>query len=442
MSDNFHDIIPPERRSIRNITSSHRRARRAPAAPAQKPSAPAEPEEEVEMRPSPPRGGRNIGMLFSRYGVWIVALVVLIIFVLAFSLLFSGSKVVVVPKQRDVVIDGQFVALQNAPEGVLSYELVTIERTASREVASTGDETVEERAAGQIIVFNDFNSSEQRLITNTRFETPEGLIYRIDGPIVVPGQRTVEGEVVPGSIEVTVYADEPGTSYNIGLTDFTIPGFEGSPRFDGFYARSKTPMSGGFVGTRLSIDEDTEDRIRSELRAELENELSSGTLVEEPPGLHLVTDTSFVSFESVANVDRADEVEVGEKAILSGILFSEEALGAFVAQNTVAGYEEGTPVAIADLDLLTFTLLADAEEVTPWEDGNLDFQLSGNAHLIWQFDEADLKQDLAGRNKDALPTILSGYEGIDKAEVSLRPFWKRSFPDNVEKIKVEQRLEE
>lgn len=439
MPENFHDIIPPEHRSIRNITTSHRRSRRAIAP--RRPTVASE-DEEARARElhTPPRGGRNVGPLFSRYGMWVIALVIVIIFVLAFSLLFSGSKVTVVPKQRDVVIDGTFTASQTAAYGELSYELVTIERTATQTLSAAGDEAVEERASGRIIIFNNFSSSEQRLITNTRFQTSEGLVYRIDEPIVVPGQRTVNGKVVPGSIEVTVYADEPGTQYNIGLTDFTIPGFAGSPRFDGFYARSKTPMTGGFVGARLRVDPAAEERTREQLRADLVEELSSGTLAEEPEGFQLILDTTFATYERLPNIDRGNKVEIGERATLQGVLFPDGALGAFIAQETVAGFEADTAVSIENPDALTFSFIAGEEAVSPWEEETLDFQLTGNARLIWLFNENRLKEDLSGRAKDALPTILSGYEGIEKAEVTLRPFWKRSFPDDVSKITIEREL--
>ena len=64
------------------------------------------------------------------------------------------------------------------------------------------------------------------------------------------------------------------------------------------------------------------------------------------------------------------------------------------------------------------------------------------ARIIWVFDEEQLKQDLSGRPRTALPTILEGYPSVDKAKAVLRPLWKQSFPVNPEKINVEVRLAE
>lgn len=45
-----------------------------------------------------------------------------------------------------------------------------------------------------------------------------------------------------------MYADGYGTEYNSAETDFTIPGFKGTPREKSFYARSKGTITSGFIG--------------------------------------------------------------------------------------------------------------------------------------------------------------------------------------------------
>jgi len=384
-------------------------------------------------------GNQTSPSFFSRFGLWILALAVIVVFVLAFSLLFSGTTVTVKPKQRDVFIDGQFEAFRMAEVGQLAYEIMSVEKTLTKEVPATGEADVEDRASGQIIIFNNFNSGEQRLITNTRFETPDGLIYRIDKPVVVPGQKTEDGDVTPGSIEVTVYADEPGEQYNIGLTDFTIPGFEGSPRFEGFFARSKTAMTGGFVGKRLRADDEAVAKARTELRSQLEQELAEQAQAEAPAGFHLFSTATTVVFESLPQGEQSNAVEVREKATLYGVLYREGEFARFVATNTVAGYDQ-EPVEIFDFDMLSYNVVEQAT-ARPWEDESAQFTLTGDAKIVWLYDEEALRDDLAGRAKDALPTILSGHPSIREAEVSLHPFWRQTFPEDIEKITVERTLE-
>jgi hypothetical protein len=423
----IEDIVPPEKRSIRNIKNSHTKR--------PEPTRAREVEEDYE--PVYDNTTRKRGS--SRFALWFVAIIVVIILILAFSLLFSGAKVSITPKQSKTLVEANFSAAIRADVGDVPYEIMTIEKSDSKSVPATGREEIEEKASGKIVVFNDFNTSSQRLIKNTRFETPEGLTYRINKSIVVPGQSKEGGETVPGSIEVTVYADEAGDKYNVGLKDFIIPGFKGSPRFDGFYARSKTSMTGGFVGEKLTASKEdlakAKEVIHADLRAQLMNEASS----QKPDEFYLFEDTIFVEFESEPSVENGDKVEIKEKATLYGVLFNKEKFASHIAQNTVAAFDEES-VEILDVSTLNIAV-SDKKDSRPWEEEEFEFTVSGNAHIVWTFDEDKLKEDLAGRAKAALTTVLSGYPSIDKAEATLRPFWKRSFPDKIGKIKIEKNLE-
>ncbi|MDP7159035.1 MAG: hypothetical protein QGH85_00415 [Candidatus Pacebacteria bacterium] len=423
----FQDIVPSKKRTIRDVQNSRSRAHK----PIQKTEDDFEYDTGYDDNIRKPRS--------SRFALWFVAGVVIIVLVLAFSLLFAGAKVSITPKQNKTLVDAQFVAALDGVAGELAYEIMTIEKTDSKKIEAAGREEIEEKASGRLVIFNDFNTSSQRLIKNTRFETPEGLVYRINRSVVVPGQKTEDGEKVPGSLEVTVYADEAGDKFNIGLTDFTVPGFKGSPRFDSFYARSKTPMTGGFIGEKLTADPVDVEKAKSEIHTDLKEQLLNEAFSQSPDEFYLFEDGVFVEFESQSQAEAGDEVEIIEKAILYGVLFNKEKFASHIAENTLVAFDEGA-VSIADISTLTVTAI-DKEEARPWEDEEFEFSVGGNAHIVWTFDEEKLKNDLSSRAKAALPTVLSGYPSIGQAEVVLRPFWKRSFPDKVSKIKIETVLD-
>lgn len=69
-------------------------------------------------------------------------------------------------------------------------------------------------ARGTVRIFNTY-SKAQTLIRTTRLLSPDQKLYRIDQTV-----RLQPGE----SIEVPVYADKPGAEFVIGPTKFTIPG--------------------------------------------------------------------------------------------------------------------------------------------------------------------------------------------------------------------------
>ena len=368
------------------------------------------------------------------------ALFILLVLSFIFSLFFGGATVTVHPKQEALTVSGEFTAVRENPSSTeLGYELMTLEAILTKVVPATGREEVEERASGNIRIFNDYNSSPQKLIRNTRFESPDGQIYRIDKSVVVPGQEGGK----PGSIEVTVYADEPGESYNMGKANFTIPGFKGAPQFENFYAESITDMTGGFAGEKLIVEDSVLETERTALHTQLRSDLMAQVDVQRPEGFVAFDSAIFVDFVSETPEEKGDDVEIREKAILYNVLFEEEALAGHLARNTLGSFNDDT-VNFLNTDGLTLSpVQADPEvEIRPWTDPEFVFSMSGSADIVWIFDETKLREDLSGRNKEAIHTILSGYPSIDEAEVVIRPFWKGSFPATAEEIKVDIVLKE
>ena len=100
------------------------------------------------------------------------------------------------------------------------------------------------------------------------------MIYRIPESINVPGKTVKDGVETPGTIEVEVFADEAGEKYNIGKVDFTVPGFKNDPaRYKGFYARSVTAMTGGFVGKMKTVLPEEKRSTLAQLDADIKTEL-------------------------------------------------------------------------------------------------------------------------------------------------------------------------
>jgi len=92
------------------------------------------------------------------------------------------------------------------------------------------------------------------------------------------------------------------------------------------------------------------------------------------------------------------------------------------------------PVSIDKLGDLIFTprFSAEANVGDP-----IPFSLTGDATIIWQFDSAQLKSDLAGKNKKDIFSIIANYRGVARVSAVIRPFWKSQFPDNPNKIKID-----
>jgi hypothetical protein len=238
----LHDVMTRERRSIRQVPLPNAKQRPPKDEKTEEEEVVTyERDEELSIDDEPREG--------SRWWLWGLACLFLAFLGFVVMSAFSGSVLTVTPKTALVSVDREFVA-SGAPDAKLHFEKISFTKTGETEISADTTKKVSEKASGTIVIYNNFSAAPQRLIKNTRFESPTSRIYRINQSLTVPGQKTENGKIVPGSIEAQVFADVAGEEYNSALSDFTIPGFKGdAKRYAGFYARSKTALRGGFEGT-------------------------------------------------------------------------------------------------------------------------------------------------------------------------------------------------
>jgi len=373
----------------------------------------------------------------NRYLIWGGVIGVVAVLFIIVSTVLSGARITIVPMQATAELDATLSAYQNALEGELPFRLIEISDTATKEVTATEENFVERKASGQIIVYNAYSDNSQKLIKNTRFETPDGKIYRIPASIIVPGTKVEEGKIVPGSIEATVYADVPGDEYNIGLTDFTIPGFEGDPRFDKFYARSKTEITRGFSGTVKTVSDSELANIDSELRTALTENLLGQVEAQVLDELIVYSDATLIDIEGAEPEEESSSntATVSTNGTIYAIIFDRGELSGAIAQEVLSSYD-GSAVLVENLEELAVSL-KDKDAFTPGEDNEISFSISGAPHIVWVVDEETIKTSLAGNPKAEFPSVIEKHVSIKRAEAKIRPFWKGSFPEDIKKLKIE-----
>ena len=414
------DILPPSERSIRKI----------PLPPKRIPiyqneevvNKPREIEEEVMPRAPKKRKTRLV--------LWILGFILLLFVLWSFTV--NGALIKVTVKEATHDFEGTLTASKTGTSAGIPFEVISVSKELSKELVSSGEKEVERKASGEIVIFNKYSDKPQNLIKNTRFETSTGLIYRISESIAIPGFTKKENEVIPGQLKVRVYADFAGEEYNIGLTDFTIPGFKGMPQFNNIFARSSETMTGGLIGTVKIVDEKVLESTTAELRNTLSSTIRENVLQEVPENFILIPQSLETSFESLPQTNNGNMVVVQEKITASGIILNRESLEKAIVGKALGNTEED--IKISNLETLTF----DLKETQNIENLNsFDFSLKGKARLIWDLDEEALKKEVAGRHKSELTKVLSNFGAIQKAVSSIKPFWKRNFPKNPENIEIE-----
>lgn len=362
---------------------------------------------------------------------------------LAASFLMGGADVTVYPKHREPNVNAEFVTHKSAVADQLPYELLTLEAEGERQVKATGQEDVQAQATGKILIYNRHSTSPARLVTNTRFESPEGLIFRIRDSVVIPGYTTdASGEVIPGVVSADIFADEVGEAYNLAPTTFTIPGFSGEPEFENLRGESTETFSGGFDGQRFIIADEELKTAEQALRTELRNSLLERIDAEKPAGFTVFKDAVTFTYISLPAVEYGDNLAtIKEKVIMRIPIFKAEQFASFIAAATVPGYE-GDDVRITDTSVLSFSYLTATTSTTDiGAVQSLEFKLSGRPQLVWEYDAAGLKANLLTANKTALTSVLGAYPAIERAEAVIRPFWKTKFPTKIDDITIIEVIE-
>ncbi|MES2007104.1 MAG: hypothetical protein V4436_03275 [Patescibacteria group bacterium] len=414
----MRDMAPRGDRSIRNIPVSSAHKKRPTRFEAQ------EYEEEVEeVRP---RRRRKRGSRLFVLSAIVIAIVFGVLGLLL-STLFAGASVTVYPRVATLAPTITLSAQPNAPAGTLAYQTLTITSSATTSVPASGSQKVSRQASGAITIYNSYSGETQRLIANTRFEAPDGKIYRIHDSVVVPG---MQGSV-PGTANITVYADSPGAEYNKGATRFTVPGFKSDPRYTKFYAEAAS-ISNGFVGNEPAVAQADLDAAKATMASKLEEAARNSFASQIPDGFTAVENTYQFSFS-----DLRQAPEGSGKASLSQTLTATVAVvrlsdvAALAAKQSVDGYT-GEAVAFTNPKETKVSAAAGTKPL-----GKIDVTVTGASGVVWQYDKNAIKAALLGKKKTDFEAIITSFRpALTGAEVTLRPFWQSNLPSDPSKITV------
>lgn len=374
--------------------------------------------------PPPPRVKIRTGRGFP-YGTAIVAVIVI---ALCAGVLyaFADAKVVITPTTQNGAVSGDFTA--TAGSGDLPFSIITVNKTAIASVVAESTETANDSAQGSITIMNTGTKAED-FVTNTRFATPTGLIFRVHAPVTIPA-ATPSG---PGTVTVTVYADQPGQNYNVAATTFTVPGLQGTAAFSEVTAKSTGAMVGGFTGTRASVGQTTDDSEHATLQSALATQLQSSITSKIPSGDVLIPGATFTAYQPQPDTATSTtNVIISEQGTMTAVVFPEDALAKALAYK-IAGTYSGEPVTIDGVSKLSLTPTSSS---TPTTSQNFDFTLNGSVSIIWKVDTSKIAGAVAGKTRDSAQQILSGFPEVQSATLVLRPFWATTFPQDPSHIKV------
>jgi len=340
-------------------------------------------------------------------------------------------------------LEAKKIDLEN---NLLPGKLLVFQREVDKKFPASGSKQIEERAHGIIRIFNAYSSSPQVLIGHptdkkyqTRFLSSDGKIFRLHKRIVIPGAKIVGGKIVPSHIDVEVFADEPGEEYNIGPSKFVIAAWceKNSPKCKGFYAQSFQPMKGGAKKKVKVVSQEDIDKAKDLVRKNIEFILEREFKEKIPEGYLSLENGWQIEEESLDSEVKAGEIKnefnLKGKFVLKGIVIPKDeflnfAKGIFSQKE---GSEKWKVVEVeGKVNNLSFEKEKEGEKEIVKADLTIEISLKR------KIDENEIKKEILGKKIAEAREILSKKEGINSAEISLRPFWLRKIPKKREKVEI------
>lgn len=378
--------------------------------------------------------------IFNRIFILLLVSSLVLLFI-ASSFVFPRARVTVIPVHDTLEADlsGQMDIKETSLDtenGVLPTQIFSTTFELTQQFPVSQEREVASKARGTIEVFNGYSTSPQTLVATTRFVSKDGKLFRSTKQIVVPAAKLENGKLIPQSTTVEVVADKPGEEFNIGPSSFTIPGFKGSPKFEGFWGESRQNMQGGAVKmAKVVLAEDIE-QAQASIEEQVTERAQTALLEKAGTSLTLVTP----SMESKI-IEVRTTPEEGEEAPDGQFTLTIKAEARVFAVRS-SDLSEYITAKTADIVPETRKRLPETRKITfivedvDFDAGTLGFSLNIEEEITWRIDEKRLLEALQGKGVAEAQKVLRSFPEVKSAEIELWPRWRKALPGDSTKIKV------
>ena len=363
----------------------------------------------------------------------------IILIAILVSTVFARLTVNITPRVETLSVNGVAFSLNTSAsqllveDKILPAELLEFNQSESREFEATGLEDIAEKSRGTVRIYNRHSSSPQRLVGRTRFLTEKGILYRLPSDIIIPGASIEDGKIAPKFIEAELVADETGERGNLsGEITLKIPGFQGSPKYEGFYAVAANGFSGGYKGEARVATNDDIKKAETELTRRVYDKLNQEFTTKIPPEFNsadTLREIEIMKIDSPRIGTAGDRFRVEVNARARAFIFRKQDLISFLNAALLAG-------AVLPQNLLEDSL---SLRYTPrninYERGLAEIMLEGDAKAETKVPEQELASLLKGGDKEFISNTLKNRPEVESFKISFFPPWRNSAPQNTKHIR-------
>lgn len=369
-------------------------------------------------------------------GIIIVLLAVYFYFKLPYADIEIWPKLDDVSLQEKITADKSVsqVSLENK---TIPAQYVEITKDGSQTFPATGIASNDGKATGKITIYNNLDpASSFSLKSGTHFLSDSGKYFVTLAKVTIPAASHIAGKLVPGSVEVSVQAEQSGSDYNVAASKFSVPKLSGTSYYYNIYAESKAAMLGGYIGKVKKVTADdiggAKDTLTKSLIEQAKRELK-GSLTSDDVLLDgAITNTVISSSSGVKAETVADNFDEHVSIKISALSFKKNDVQEFSKDDINSQLPENKI-------LLQRSLVMDySADSINLRGGTINLSLDSKAKSYQNVAIGELMDLFSRKTSSQIKDIISRQYGdrISDSKVNFWPFWVKSVPDNRNRVKI------
>lgn len=356
------------------------------------------------------------------------------------STIFARVTLTVKPTVERIQIDNAHISFDaslsdmDPTTQIIPSELLSFNASVKEDFNATGTGNVDQKASGHVRIYNAFGTSPQALVAHTRFISDAGILFRLPKSIIIPGAKKARTtELVSEFIEADLVADKSGEGSNIsGEVKLHIPGFKGTPKYDGFYAVAQNGFSGGSIGQGRVVTRDDLSAAQQKLSKKVFDDLKQSMIQKIPAAFTYVDSLSQIEITSITapkEKTKTDRFTVEVKAVAHVFVFRNSDMMKLVSRLLLNG---DNTKSLIDRSADFHYQIKNAN----YDKKIADVTMSGSIKSKKVIVPEELAVLAAGKKEGSLIDVLKQRRDISTFRVAFFPPWIFSVPNNAKQIVV------
>jgi hypothetical protein len=347
--------------------------------------------------------------------------------------------------------------LESFPINSIASFPISTEINREIKYTSTGKKISEKggNARGSLFIVNE-SSSNWPLVAKTRFQTNEGIVFRIKEGVNVPANGRIKVSVEADAVDA--FGLVVGDRGNIGPTRFFLPGLSEENRAK-VYAESEETMIGGITDFVTFVSDSDIDGAKAKLEAVLKKDVIediqekvkeiSKEASKSIEYVLLTGDNSLniskIDFQIGSNISGSEllEFSISGKISASGIYYDRNAMLEILKAELIT---QKSP----QKELLRINEKTTSYRIFERDNGIGKIRLTANIKGIEQFDISlesqtgrrileKIRTHIAGKDIEYTTNYIQNLPEVNKVEIKSWPAWAPTIPKIEENIKFEVR---